>query len=242
MSGRHRADGRPDRWLAGAAHGGTALLVAVSLGSGLAVAIAMRDDPAGERVLAVPGAAAWRGAPTGGRRLPPTSPQPQTVSAAPTTIGQGEMTVASTTTVAPQPAPARSTAPTTVQPAGGTCRTVGWGGVKRHVALAGDSLVARFGLNPVSIAGVGERALPTSDHPKGLALDFFVDRRLGDELSTYVRAHRDNLAVTYVIWRQRIDNGDGWRPMAGRGSPTANHYDHVHVSFRATGSGAELTC
>ncbi|MDQ1640746.1 MAG: hypothetical protein QOJ90_97, partial [Actinomycetota bacterium] len=25
-------------------------------------------------------------------------------------------------------------------------------------------------------------------------------------------------------------SSEGWRPMADRGSTTANHYDHVHVS------------
>ncbi|MEP7157788.1 MAG: SH3 domain-containing protein, partial [Chloroflexota bacterium] len=35
-------------------------------------------------------------------------------------------------------------------------------------------------------------------------------------------------------WSQRIwsvqRSSEGWRPMADRGSTTANHYDHVHVS------------
>ncbi len=35
----------------------------------------------------------------------------------------------------------------------------------------------------------------------------------------------------YVIWRQRYNDGSGWDPMEDRGSITANHYDHVHVSF-----------
>jgi hypothetical protein len=37
-----------------------------------------------------------------------------------------------------------------------------------------------------------------------------------------------------VIWDQHIwnieRNGEGWRFMASRGNPTANHKDHVHVT------------
>jgi hypothetical protein len=49
-----------------------------------------------------------------------------------------------------------------------------------------------------------------------------------------VRAHYAELGVSYVIYPQQIwsveRSGEGWRPMASRGSITANHYDHVHVS------------
>lgn len=249
MAGRHRASRRSGRWLAGAAHGGAALLVAASLGSGVAIVAAMREDPAETP-------APWRATRSTVPARPLTPPTPPPASSAPATTTAPAMTTAPATTTAPPTtttAPARRPAPETpprtrtptppaVRPAAGTCRAVGWGGVKGHVARAGYSLVARFGLNPVGIIGVGERALSTSDHPRGLALDFFADRRLGDELAAYVLAHRDELAVTYVIWRQRIDIGAGWRPMANRGGPTANHYDHVHVSFRAAGSGAQLAC
>ena len=37
-----------------------------------------------------------------------------------------------------------------------------------------------------------------------------------------------------MIWRQRINLGEGWRDMADRGSITQNHNDHVHVSFEET--------
>ena len=37
-----------------------------------------------------------------------------------------------------------------------------------------------------------------------------------------------------VIWAQHIwtpvRSSEGWRSMPDRGSPTANHYDHVHIS------------
>jgi uncharacterized protein YbdZ (MbtH family) len=62
-----------------------------------------------------------------------------------------------------------------------------------------------------------------------------TNRPLGDALAAYVLAHRAELHVSYVIWQQRINLGGGWSPMADRGSPTANHLDHVHVSFTAGG-------
>ena len=60
-----------------------------------------------------------------------------------------------------------------------------------------------------------------------------VDRATGDALAAYAVAHRAELGINYVIWRQRIDTGSGFTAMADRGNATANHFDHVHVSFRA---------
>ncbi len=68
-----------------------------------------------------------------------------------------------------------------------------------------------------------------------------VDRVTGDALAAYVLDHADALAVKYVIWRQRINHGSGWEPMEDRGSATANHYDHVHVSFLPE-PGSGLPC
>jgi hypothetical protein len=40
------------------------------------------------------------------------------------------------------------------------------------------------------------------------------------------------LNIKYIIWKQRIwhPGGGGWEPIEDRGSVTANHYDHVHIS------------
>ena len=55
-------------------------------------------------------------------------------------------------------------------------------------------------------------------------------------MADYVRANASRLGVTEVIYAQRIWTtqraGDGWRGMSNRGSATANHYDHVHVTVR----------
>lgn len=54
---------------------------------------------------------------------------------------------------------------------------------------------------------------------------------LGDEVAALALDHFGHFRVMYVIWRQRYNDGSGWDPMEDRGSITANHYDHVHVSF-----------
>jgi hypothetical protein len=59
------------------------------------------------------------------------------------------------------------------------------------------------------------------------------DNALGDAVAAFALAQQDANAITYVIWRQRYNDGSGWDPMEDRGSITQNHYDHVHVSFDA---------
>lgn len=71
----------------------------------------------------------------------------------------------------------------------------------------------------------------------GRAADLMVygDRAKGDAVAQYVIDNAARLGVDYVIWRQRIAGpwtGWAWRAMADRGSATANHLDHAHVSFR----------
>ena len=108
--------------------------------------------------------------------------------------------------------------------------TQGFGGVRRHVAQAGHFLRRKFGVS--SVGGIGSRPGP-SDHPRGLALDFMTygDTAKGDRLSKYVVDNAAHLAIKYIIWKQRINQGGGWKGMPDRGSITANHYDHPHVSF-----------
>ena len=78
----------------------------------------------------------------------------------------------------------------------------------------------------------------SSDHPNGRAVDFMVpsyksNKALGDALAAYVIANGPRLHMSYVIWQQRIwtPYSGKWRAMEDRGSDTANHMDHVHVSF-----------
>ena len=110
------------------------------------------------------------------------------------------------------------------------------GPVRPHVRRAAEHVGSGFSVS--TIYGVASRS-GQSDHPLGLALDFMVygDKAKGDAIAQYVQANAAALGVTYVIWYQKIwstqRSGEGWRPMADRGSATANHLDHVHVSFSA---------
>ena len=50
----------------------------------------------------------------------------------------------------------------------------------------------------------------------------------------YHIAHWQELGVQYLIYKQRMlsSPGGSWTAMEDRGSPTANHMDHVHVNYR----------
>jgi Bacterial SH3 domain len=72
-------------------------------------------------------------------------------------------------------------------------------------------------------------------HGQGRALDCMIsDSTIGWEIAKWVRANAKSLGAMEVIYRQHIwtvqRSSEGWRSMSDRGSPTANHMDHVHVS------------
>ena len=107
-------------------------------------------------------------------------------------------------------------------PTGDSCASSGFGGVASHVAQAGHLLEETFGVEDV--IGVASRpGNPTSDHPRGYALDFMVDRSTGDALAAYAEENSEALGVSYVLWR------------------VADHYDHVHISFEED-RGSGLLC
>ncbi|WP_435771129.1 hypothetical protein [Nocardioides sp. SYSU DS0651] len=72
------------------------------------------------------------------------------------------------------------------------------------------------------------------EHAQGIAVDIMVSGARGWEVAEFVRANYAALGVNYVIYAQKIwsvdRSGEGWRGMSDRGSATANHYDHVHVT------------
>lgn len=78
---------------------------------------------------------------------------------------------------------------------------------------------------------------PYPDHPSGRALDIMIPgwdtpegRDLGDRIADDLLARSDQLGVESLIWRQEWRKPDGTRKhMAGRGSVTQNHFNHVHV-------------
>jgi hypothetical protein len=58
--------------------------------------------------------------------------------------------------------------------------------------------------------------------------------QLGYDIKAWAQANASRLGIMYIICRQRIWDvrmgSAGWVQMEDRGSITANHYDHVHIS------------
>jgi uncharacterized protein YraI len=97
--------------------------------------------------------------------------------------------------------------------------------VYRAVCAAFRSTVTSFG---------GYRAGDSGDHGSGKAVDIMVSGDPGWAIARYVQAHARELGVSYVIYQQKIwlagNPTSQWKLMEDRGSITANHYNHVHVS------------
>ncbi|MFT4084698.1 MAG: mucin-2 protein [Nocardioides sp.] len=73
------------------------------------------------------------------------------------------------------------------------------------------------------------------EHASGKAIDIMTsDVQLGTQIAEFLQSHASELDLYDIIWRQHIWTpvraSEGWRSMPDRGSATANHYDHVHVS------------
>ena len=72
------------------------------------------------------------------------------------------------------------------------------------------------------------------EHAEGLAVDIMVSGDRGWQVAEFVRAHYSELGVSYIMYSQNIwsveRSSEGWRGVEDRGSTTANHYDHVHVT------------
>ncbi|RHW24521.1 mucin-2 protein [Nocardioides immobilis] len=72
------------------------------------------------------------------------------------------------------------------------------------------------------------------EHAQGIAVDIMVSGDRGWQVAEFIREHYSELGVSYLIYSQQIwsveRSGEGWRGMEDRGSTTANHYDHVHVT------------
>ena len=72
------------------------------------------------------------------------------------------------------------------------------------------------------------------DHGEGRAIDIMISGATGWAVANFLRANYSAFDIEYIIFAQNIWSvdraGEGWRGMSDRGSVTANHYDHVHVT------------
>ena len=85
------------------------------------------------------------------------------------------------------------------------------------------------------VSSYGGRRASNDFHGSGQAVDAMIsDSAAGWRLANWLRDNASPLGVREVIYSQKIwtvqRSGEGWRGMSDRGSATANHYDHVHVS------------
>lgn len=100
-----------------------------------------------------------------------------------------------------------------------------------------QEIAAKFGITNIG----GYRAGDPDDHGKGLAVDVMVptSSELGDQVAQYAIDNMDRAGISYIIWKQQfympVNNIYGpantWNQMPDRGGDTANHNDHVHISF-----------
>jgi uncharacterized protein YgiM (DUF1202 family) len=92
--------------------------------------------------------------------------------------------------------------------------------------------------------GVRPSVIP--DHEQGRALDCMIPnyqsasgRAFGYEAAAWAKANARSLGINYIIWDQHIWNitrdSEGWRFMADRGSDSANHKNHIHITVFAPG-------
>jgi hypothetical protein len=114
---------------------------------------------------------------------------------------------------------------------GGTCTNGSSvsSGVNTGVVLVHEAVCANFPqiTSYGTFRGDGE-------HAQGRAVDVMISGETGWQVADFLRANYAALDIEYIIYAQNIWSveraGEGWRSMSDRGSITANHYDHVHVT------------
>jgi len=112
--------------------------------------------------------------------------------------------------------------------------------VTPRMAAVRDAVDRRFG----PFVAIGCWRPGSDDHSQGRACDFMLSTggvlpitqkvALGYEVASWAQANASRLGIEYIIYRQKIWDirmaSSGWVPMEDRGSITANHFDHVHIS------------
>lgn len=106
-------------------------------------------------------------------------------------------------------------------------------GLKPKAMVVYNAVTARWSFKAIG----GYRASGNlSNHGRGGAIDFMItpgkESAKGWQVANYLAANFDALGLDHIIFEQKIYTRYNrfWRHMPSRGSVTANHYDHVHVS------------
>ena len=178
-------------------------------------------------------------APAAAPEAPATPEAPAAPQSAPATEAPAE-TPASAPEAPAQPA-AETTATPEVQPVASTPTTGNAiptdPNLQPQAEAFRQEIAAKFGITNIG----GYREGDPEDHGKGLAVDVMVptNSELGDQVAQYAIDNMDRAGISYIIWKQQfympVNNIYGpantWNQMPDRGGDTANHNDHVHISF-----------
>lgn len=115
----------------------------------------------------------------------------------------------------------------------------------------GEYLHKHWGNNQKGVGTIGcQREDHDSDHNSGNALDYMTkphdEQALGNEVATFLMKNAKALSIKYLIWEQKIWNPSKdpygkWRDMKSRGTITADHFDHIHISFQHPGKDGDKT-
>lgn len=163
--------------------------------------------------------------------LADSKPEPE-----PETDENGSTDPAAEATPEPEPTPAAEPDPAAPAPAGLSTAPCASGSAVESGLSSNAVAVHRAvcGAFPQVTSYGGVRPGDSGEHGTGQALDIMITGSVGDQIAEWVRANAAALGVSEVIWSQRIwtvqRSSEGWRYMEDRGSLTANHYDHVHVT------------
>jgi hypothetical protein len=131
--------------------------------------------------------------------------------------------------------------------AGGGSSPNGSGGLGPSAAAARQFVMQTFGIS--NIGGYSYRNIAgtntLSDHALGKAIDVMIANyksppqiALGNRVASHFVTNPGQFGTKYVIWRDQINSGGGWRGYGhpGGGGDTLQHRDHVHISFRRDGA------
>jgi hypothetical protein len=214
--------------------------VGVLGGAAIALALPVDASPAA-LTLAVPAAStaaersdgltASRSAARAAAQAPAVAAPEGSVPIAPEQVGVSGVKAVAKPTPGPAAARAGAGSGNAAAPSGpystsisGKCGGIGLIATAARLCSAVDSVF--------HLGSIGGYRANAGEHSTGQAVDFMISSSSqGDAIAAWVQSHVGEFNVKYVIWQQRYwEPGGSWKLMEDRGSPTANHMDHVHVT------------
>ncbi|AWN19912.1 LysM peptidoglycan-binding domain-containing protein [Streptococcus sobrinus] len=164
-----------------------------------------------------------------GAPAPASESQAQAVEATPVEAESVQADQAPAAQEAEQPSATEQAAPQN--------SSVNTDGMSPSAANFANNVANQYGTTDIG----GYREGDSGDHGTGNAVDVMTydNTQLGQEVADYATSNMEANNISYVIYQQKFyaptDNKYGpaytWNEMPDRGDATANHMDHVHVSF-----------